>query len=599
MRRLLLLTLAALAFAAQAALAPRLRARQEAAGLMTAAESGEGVAAEVALPTLALGAFRGLATDYLWLRLIALRERGRTYEARQLAEQITRLQPRLPGVWTYLGQHLAYDMAATEPTAQGRWRWIQNGIALLRDRGLRHNPDAPALYYALSRIYLDKVAATLDDFHLQFKTFHAAEMQHVLGDGPLEALASAPRLAVLRAQDPAVDALAAELEALGYGSPRLLLEAERALAAGASPPEPAAAALFERARGSEPWRRLLLSTRLEVASDVYRLDPVAMLAVDRAWGPLDWRSCEAHALYWAARGAEVAAARGEERERFRLERTAMLALKNALRRGRVVFLPSGELFLAPKLELIGPLDARYRETIRLAGETVTRLEAARGEEHAAPTPAPVPEDDGHGHTAPEDGAELRDLSAAMQFLNNQLSAREDFLAEAIQLLAEYGRETDARALLARARQAYPGNTTFALPYDGLLVTLMARRFTDAGTFETRDGMAQVLEGTWTRAFRYLALGEEARYESLAALARASQARWERTIARLGRDDPSARARLALPYDALRARALYRAAQGLEPGLRGMLAERVPGVTLEQLTTPPPELGLPPPRGRAE
>src|SRR5690606_26291990 len=155
--------------------------------------------------------------------------------------------------------------------------------------------------------------------------------------------------------------------------------------------------------------------------------------------------------------------------------------------------------LAPKLELIGPLDARYRDAIRLAGETVTRLEATRGEEHPAPA-APVADDDGHGHApAEEEGAELRDLSAAAQFLNNQIAAREDFLAEAIQLLAEYGRETDARALLARARQAYPRNATFALPYDELLVTLMARRFTDAGTFETRDGMAQLLEGTWTRA----------------------------------------------------------------------------------------------------
>ncbi len=591
MRRLLLLLLAALALAAQAAVAPRLRARQEGAGLVTPVSDGGGVAAEVAVPTLALGAFRGLITDYLWLRLIALRERGRTYEARQLAEQICRLQPRLPGVWTYLGQHLAYDMASTELTPEGRWRWLQNGIALLRDRGLRHNPDAPQLYYALARIYTDRIGTSLDDFHLQYKTAHAKAMRKLLGGESLQGLAGAPTLATLRAQDPEAAALLAEAQALGYASAAALVEAEHMLAQGATPGHPAQAEFFTRVRASEGWRLLLRAARAEVLRQAHGLDPQRLLEVDRAWGPLDWRSSDAHAVFWAAVGAEVADAQGAHAEAFRLRRTALLALKNAMRRGRVVFLPDDSAFFAPQLDLVGPVDARYRAGIQRAGETLRRLEA--GEEPAHDAAEDEGADDGHGHA--EEPSPLQDVRAARAYMNNQISAREDFLAEAITLLAEYGRERDAGRLLVRARQAYPSNDLFQLPYDQLLVALMARRFTATGTFENRDSMAQLIEGSWTRAFTFLALGEEERYQTFARLARASQARWERYLASQGGVDPSARARLALPYEALRRRALHRAASGLPPGVRNMLASRVPGVTAEDLAKPPPELALPAPR----
>ncbi|MEM1424864.1 MAG: hypothetical protein AAGH64_12795, partial [Planctomycetota bacterium] len=45
---------------------------------------------------VAMGAFRGLFVNYLWLRANRLKEDGKFHEAIQLSEAITTLQPRFP-----------------------------------------------------------------------------------------------------------------------------------------------------------------------------------------------------------------------------------------------------------------------------------------------------------------------------------------------------------------------------------------------------------------------------------------------------------------------------------------------------------------------
>ena len=50
--------------------------------------------------SVALGGFRGLLADALWVRAAGLQDEGRFYELVQLADWITELEPRHPEVWT-------------------------------------------------------------------------------------------------------------------------------------------------------------------------------------------------------------------------------------------------------------------------------------------------------------------------------------------------------------------------------------------------------------------------------------------------------------------------------------------------------------------
>lgn len=547
---------AALGLGLHAGWRARLEQRQQAEGLTIAAEGG-GLAADVAVPTLALGAFRGVVVDWLWLRSISLREQGRHYEARQLAEQICRLQPRLPDVWAYLGHDLAYNMAGAVDGKEERWRWIQNGIELLRDQGLRYNPDDPDIHFTLARIYQDKIGTTTDDHHQHFKNAHAVLMWRLLGDAGLEALAaSPPSLAALAAADPEAAALLERLRRAGVG--------EEELDPREPPPEGAAAqAALAAARADRAWPRVELAARAEALRRV-GLDPALMAEVDRTWGPLDWRGCDAAAIYWAWRGVKAAGRLpGRVRDEYALRRTILAALKNAVRRGRVELVPDGlqlHVIPSPRPELVGRLEDAVRDAIADADRVMASLPP---EERRSPAQA-----------------ELYD--AAFLFARNQRYSREDSLAEFVVLLAEHGLEVEARRLFARGARDYPDQPALQLPYEEFVRRVMLQRFVDAGTYETQAGMTQLLEGTWRSAYRALAWGQLDRYRGLSSMARAQAARWDAYLRSL--DEPDARRRLGVDHEAVRERALGLAAAETPPVLRQRLADRL-GRPVESLAPP--------------
>ena len=55
----------------------------------------------VALTTVALGGFRGLIADVLWLRATRMQEEGKYFEIVQLSDWITKLEPRFTPVWSF------------------------------------------------------------------------------------------------------------------------------------------------------------------------------------------------------------------------------------------------------------------------------------------------------------------------------------------------------------------------------------------------------------------------------------------------------------------------------------------------------------------
>lgn len=207
---------------------------------------GHGAALEdappiIAFTTVALGGFRGLLADLLWLRAIRLQDEGNYFELLTLGDWITKLQPDFGMVWAHQAWNLTYNLSRTFEQPADRWLWVRSGIELLRDEGLRHNPGEAELYRELAWFFQDKLGKSTDDAHRYYKARWAEEMAAVLGTPP-------------------------------------------DLASLVTPTNADSAARAGRLRG------------------VYKLDPARMREVDDRYGPFDWRLPEAHAVYWAHTG---------------------------------------------------------------------------------------------------------------------------------------------------------------------------------------------------------------------------------------------------------------------------------------------------------
>src|SRR4030042_1787785 len=151
----------------------------------------------LAFVTVAMGAFRGLLVDILWLRADKLEDEGEFFDAKQIAEWITTLQPRFTTVWEFQAWNMAYNISVAIPAAQPdeRWRWVKNGYELLRDRGIPLNPKGISLYYEIARIFQHKIGSVSDDAHKYYKLQLAMAIEPLLGPADNEyfkALAEAP-----------------------------------------------------------------------------------------------------------------------------------------------------------------------------------------------------------------------------------------------------------------------------------------------------------------------------------------------------------------------------------------------------------------------
>ena len=110
-----------------------------------------------------LGGFRGIASEVVWFRADRLQDEGRYSEMAQLATILTSLEPHTPEVWAYAAWNLAYNISVMMPTAEDRWRWVEAGLKLLRDDGLRLNPASPELHREIAWLFLSKIGGTIDE----------------------------------------------------------------------------------------------------------------------------------------------------------------------------------------------------------------------------------------------------------------------------------------------------------------------------------------------------------------------------------------------------------------------------------------------------
>ena len=89
----------------------------------------------LAFTTVALGGFRGLIANMLWLRVSDMQEQEKYFEMVQLADWITKLQPHIATVWQHLAWNMSYNISVKFSDPNDRWIWVQRGIRLLRDEG--------------------------------------------------------------------------------------------------------------------------------------------------------------------------------------------------------------------------------------------------------------------------------------------------------------------------------------------------------------------------------------------------------------------------------------------------------------------------------
>ena len=189
------------AFAGAGTLLPVAVKRSEEAGLRYTDVAVEGAPPIVAIGT-AIGALRGIIVDYLWIRLTMMKEQGLFYEIMANADLITKLQPRFPQVWAFHGHNMAYNVSVMTNTPEERWNWVRSGIDLVRNEGLRYNPNDLVLHKELAFWFGHKIDGISDDAHLHYKREFAREWQLLLGQPPIDhagrevwirAIAEAPR----------------------------------------------------------------------------------------------------------------------------------------------------------------------------------------------------------------------------------------------------------------------------------------------------------------------------------------------------------------------------------------------------------------------
>lgn len=258
---------------------------------------------EIAFTQVALGSFRGLMVDYLWARATNLQQQAKYHEAVQLAEWITRLQPRFSRVWAFHAWNLAYNIAITSPRPEERWQWVQAGIRLLRDQGLELNPTKNSLHRELAWLFQHKIASDTDDTHYYYKDQLAREWQDLLGAPPSEGrvawflpVAEAPRSeAELESLWPQAAKVWRAASEQGLTSRELLITLGPEAETGAEP---------LGWDSLEPAERdgLLAYLRARVLREIYRMDPQLMGDLMRECGPMDWRHPATHSLYWITQG---------------------------------------------------------------------------------------------------------------------------------------------------------------------------------------------------------------------------------------------------------------------------------------------------------
>lgn len=312
----------------------------------------------VAFTSVALGGFRGLLADLLWLRSSRMQEEGNYFEMVQLADWIIKLQPRNTSSHAFLGWNMAYNISVTFTGFEDRWRWVKRGIELIRDEGLKLNPGDPELFRQLGWIFQHKMGKDLDDANRYYKTEFAKEMIRLFADyyGKWDELINAPSNEdKLRAALDGKNDFWKIIAKHGYANFADFERHFRELAV--IPPEvkPELDAI-----GITPVVEICL--RYRWMTDKYQLMPAWLKKLNIKYGELDWRLPEAHGIYWAERGKEKWTEDKDRFKRLSCDRMIFQSLNAAFENGRLVYLKKLEhLEMTPNIKIVDAVNAAFQQ----------------------------------------------------------------------------------------------------------------------------------------------------------------------------------------------------------------------------------------------
>ena len=373
-------------------------------------DTPEDIPPEMLWATVATGAFRGLVVDALWIRADRLKEEGQFFDARQLAEWITILQPRFPTVWEFHAWNMAYNISVAIPASQPnqRWLWVRNGYELIRDEAIgKYNLKSITLYHELARIFQHKMGGVSDDVHKYYKLQLAMAMEPLLEseDNKLDsrdnkyfkALAEAPEDWEKITSDPNVAQL---MEALkdadkAFSDGGDFVSRYLTLRQNAQMFAPGTGQKIDDFRGTDALKKLDIFAKAYQLRNVWKLDPALMYELNGTYGPvefgdpnnsrlpLDWRHPDSHAIYWGVKGLRMAM-QDPDREivadETNTDRIVGHSLQNLFRNGKLIIrdvtmerhgedsqqtqtIKAKEVFLRPDLRMFEPYNKAVLKNI--------------------------------------------------------------------------------------------------------------------------------------------------------------------------------------------------------------------------------------------
>ena len=323
---------------------------------LVANASLENAPPSLAFATVAMGAFRGVIVDILWMRADTLKDEGKFFDAKQLAEWITTLQPRFAAVWDFHAWNMAYNISVAIPNTQPeeRWRWVQNGYELLRDRAIELNPKSISLYRSLAWIFQHKIGGVTDDAHRYYKRELALSMRSLLGENPsnnfFQSLADQPETLEEILADEKTSMFLKELQQADeiFSDKNQLVANYLTLRKTPGRFKKEAFDVVDRYRGTEALEKFDLFAKAWQLRHVLKFDVDFMVELNQTYGPvriddpndrlpLNWEHPGTHSMYWATMGLKKAG----RPEQYRVnekntERAVFHSLQMLYRAGKVV-----------------------------------------------------------------------------------------------------------------------------------------------------------------------------------------------------------------------------------------------------------------------
>ncbi len=326
------------------------------------------------LTNVLLSVGRALAVDYLWIGLQKMQEEGRYFDAMQRAEWICQLQPRFSSVWVFQAWNMSYNISVAMTTAEDRWRWVMNGVKLLRDRGIPLNPTSLPLYQQLAWIFFHKIGGLTDDHHWYYKTQLARAMEDIIGwpKPKYKIMAQAPESWEELLQDNLTKEFINRLSTMKIDVHKdyLHLIKEKRENIGEKVLE-----LLDEPKYKSARDKIEGFLRAERLKNEWKLDAkkIAELRSKDLYGPLDFRTPQAHAIYWAHLGLiksgrnisfyealKAGAEKTSDITALNTKRIIYGAIQDIFRRGRFVITQGGAL-VSPDIRFIPILHRIYLE----------------------------------------------------------------------------------------------------------------------------------------------------------------------------------------------------------------------------------------------